>query len=243
MQHWKIGELAKETGLTVRTLRYYDQIGLLTPSRRMDNGYRLYNEEDIKRLQQILSLRQIGLTLDQIQSSFEEHRFSMGDVVQLQMDQLREQIDNQQQLLKRLEEIHKSIQAQQDVSVERLLKIIEVMNMIEKHGFDPGFSEEEMEQIKQRGEEYGPEKIREVEEEWPKLIAKVQAELDKGTPPSDPAVQALATRWKELIEMFTGGNPEISRKLAQAYQDTPKFGESMGMNSELMDYVQQAWSQ
>lgn len=243
MQDWKIGELAKETGLTVRTLRYYDQIGLLTPSQRMDNGYRLYNEDDIGRLQQILSLRQIGLTLDQIQSSFEEHRFSMGDVVQLQMDQLREQIDTQQHLLKRLEKIHKSIQAQQDVSVERLLKIIEVMNMIEKHGFDPGFSEEEMEQIKQRGEEFGPEKIREVEEEWPQLIAKVQAELDKGTPPSDPAVQKLAARWKELVEMFTGGDPEISRKLAQAYQDVPKFGESMGMNSELMDYVQQAWSQ
>ncbi len=242
MRQWKIGQLAKETGLTVRTLRFYDQIGLLIPSQRMENGYRVYLESDVVRLQQILSLRQLGFSLEQIQSSFEDRRYSMDDVIQLQIEHLQQKISSQQQLLKRLENIHAHLQAQQDVSVERLIQIIEVMNMIEKHGFDPGFNEEEMEQIKQRGEMFGQEKIREVEQEWPQLIAKVQAELDKGTPPSDPAVQALAQRWKELIEMFTGGDPEISRKLAQAYNDAPKFGESMGMTSELMDYVQQAWS-
>jgi len=242
MRQWKIGELAKETGLTVRTLRYYDQIGLLIPSQRLENGYRVYLEADVGRLQQILSLRQLGLSLDQIQSSFENPHYSWSNVIQMQIKQLQHAISSQKQLLKRLEKIYEHLQSQQDVSVERILKTIEVMNLIEKHGFDPGFSEEEMLQIKQRGEDFGSDKIREVEEEWPQLIAKVQAELDKGTPPSDPAVQALAQRWKELIKMFTGGDPEVSRKLAQAYQDAPKFGESMGLTSELTDYVQQAWS-
>ena len=54
----KIGELAKQTGLSIRTLHYYDEIGLLCPSHRYDIGHRLYSDEDIIRLQQILSLRQ-----------------------------------------------------------------------------------------------------------------------------------------------------------------------------------------
>ena len=65
---WKVGELAKITGLTVRTLRFYDQIGLFSPSEHSDAGHRLYNEADLSRLQQILSLKELGLTLEEIRS-------------------------------------------------------------------------------------------------------------------------------------------------------------------------------
>ncbi|MEM9451812.1 MAG: MerR family DNA-binding transcriptional regulator [Cyanobacteria bacterium P01_E01_bin.6] len=54
----QIGELSKQTGLSIRTLRYYDEIGLLVLSHRTEADYRLYSEADIIRLQQILSLRQ-----------------------------------------------------------------------------------------------------------------------------------------------------------------------------------------
>ena len=53
----KVGELARQTGLSVRTLHYYDEIGLLSPSYRTETGYRLYAAVDIARLQQIKSLR------------------------------------------------------------------------------------------------------------------------------------------------------------------------------------------
>ncbi|MEA2488332.1 MAG: hypothetical protein QOH21_124, partial [Acidobacteriota bacterium] len=58
--HWKIGELAKRTGVSVRTLHHYDEIGLLTPSHRTESGHRLYGREEVIRLQQIVSLRQVG---------------------------------------------------------------------------------------------------------------------------------------------------------------------------------------
>lgn len=64
---WKVGELAKLAGLTVRTLRYYDQIGLL-PSGHTDSGHSIYTESDIARLQLILSMKELGLSLDQIKS-------------------------------------------------------------------------------------------------------------------------------------------------------------------------------
>ena len=62
----KIGDLAQKTGLSIRTLHYYDEIGLLSPSHRTDVGYRLYSNQDIIRLQQIVSLRQLGFSLKEI---------------------------------------------------------------------------------------------------------------------------------------------------------------------------------
>lgn len=62
----KVGELAKQSGLTIRALHHYDSIGLLTPSARSDAGYRLYNRADIARLHQIQALRGMGLSLAEI---------------------------------------------------------------------------------------------------------------------------------------------------------------------------------
>ena len=62
----KVGELAKQTGLSVRTLHHYDAIGLLVPSHRTAAGHRLYTAVDVARLQQVVSLRQLGLSLDEV---------------------------------------------------------------------------------------------------------------------------------------------------------------------------------
>src|ERR1043165_2969683 len=63
---WKVGQLAKRTGISVRTLHPYDQIGLLTPSHRTESGHRLYDRDDVVRLQQIVMLRQLGFALEEI---------------------------------------------------------------------------------------------------------------------------------------------------------------------------------
>ena len=63
----QIGEVSERTGLTQRTLRYYESIGLLPPATRMDGGFRLYTEEDIRRLDQIIQLKQLlGFSLAEI---------------------------------------------------------------------------------------------------------------------------------------------------------------------------------
>ncbi|MGH2907848.1 MAG: MerR family transcriptional regulator, partial [Solirubrobacteraceae bacterium] len=58
---WRIGELAAASGLSVRALRHYDELGLLTPSERTDSGYRLYSETEVRRLYRIVALRRLGL--------------------------------------------------------------------------------------------------------------------------------------------------------------------------------------
>ena len=63
---WRIGEVATATGLTVRALHHYDQIGLLSPARRSGAGYRRYDDADLRRLQQILFYRELGFPLSEI---------------------------------------------------------------------------------------------------------------------------------------------------------------------------------
>ena len=62
----RVGELARRTGLTIRALHHYDEIGLVRPSRHSEAGYRLYTSADIARLQQVVSLRQLGFSLEEI---------------------------------------------------------------------------------------------------------------------------------------------------------------------------------
>src|SRR5215472_5668284 len=66
--HYSIGQVAKLAKVTVRTLRHYDQTGLLHPSGHSEAGYRSYSEDDIERLQRILCYRRLGFPLDQIKA-------------------------------------------------------------------------------------------------------------------------------------------------------------------------------
>ena len=68
MMDFTVGALAARTGLTVRTLHHYDTIGLLSPSGRTEAGYRLYSETDVRRLEHIVVLRSLGVSLPEISS-------------------------------------------------------------------------------------------------------------------------------------------------------------------------------
>ena len=67
-----VGELARLTGITVRALHHYDEIGLVVPSQRTAAGYRLYDDADVIRLQQVLLFRELGLPLDEIAFAIDE---------------------------------------------------------------------------------------------------------------------------------------------------------------------------
>ena len=125
----KVGELAKRTGVSVRTLHYYNEIGLLSPSQRTRADYRLYTSQDVVRLQQIVSLRQLGFSLTEIKDCLERPEFSLQHTVKLQMSRLREQIEWSHKLLHRLE----AIASNPSVTVEELMQTMEVITMFEKY--------------------------------------------------------------------------------------------------------------
>src|SRR5437868_13948525 len=101
----KVGELVRRTGLTIRTLHHYDEIGLLKPSLHTEAGYRLYTAGDIARLQQVLSLRQLGFSLDEIRDCLDRPGFSPLEVIGAHLARLREHVELQRKLCERLERL------------------------------------------------------------------------------------------------------------------------------------------
>lgn len=232
---WKVGELARKTGLTVRTLHYYDEIGLLSPAERTESGYRLYGGGDIIRLQQICSLRQLGFSLDEIRDCLTRPGFAPPRVIRLHIARLKEQIEHENKLCSLLETIAARLDGAQDASATLFLDMMEAMSTMETY-----YTPEQLAEIKARGEQIGQQRIRQVEAEWPTLIAEMKAEMQAGTDPASARVQALTKRWQGLVEEFTGGNPAISEALNKMYHNEAAVRQQTGIDMELMAYVSQA---
>jgi DNA-binding transcriptional MerR regulator len=230
----KVGDLAQRTGVSIRTLHHYDAIGILTPSGRSQSGHRLYGRADILRLQQIILLRQIGLSLDQVRAAMSRTDADLRRIISAHIARLKERIAAEQELCRRLEAIEPRLES---ADIDEIIKCIEVSNMFEKY-----YTQEQLDFLKKRAEELGPEKIREAESEWPNLIAAVRAEMDNGTDPKDPRVQALAARWNELIAQFTGGDPGIARSLGNFYRGEPQFAAQQSLDGQIFEYIRKASS-
>src|SRR5262249_38393481 len=214
----KVGELAKRTGLTVRTLHHYDAIGLLKPSLHTEAGYRLYTATDIARLQQVLSLRQLGFSLDEVRGCLDRPGFSPLEVIGLHLVRLREQIESQRRLCQRLETLAAHLRAAGGGTADEVPGGIEErtkLGTLEAKYFTP----EQMQAIKQGREQAGPESLNRMQERWAELIALIRTEMEQGTDPADPKVQTLAQRWQELLHQATGGDPGIQQAMKRHWDE------------------------
>jgi DNA-binding transcriptional MerR regulator len=235
----RVGELARRTGVSVRTLHYYDERGLLSPSRRSDAGYRLYSGADVARLQAIRSLRQLGFSLEETRECLDQPDFSPRRLIELHLHRLRAHIALQQALCDRLERIAGSLRSAEEVSAEEFIRAIEEMTMTED--LAKYYTPEQMEYLRERGRTVGEERIREVEAEWPRLIEEVRAELERGTDPASERAQGLARRWMGLVQEFTGGDPGIERSLGKMWQTEESIhGMETAPMRELGDYISSA---
>ena len=210
----KVGELARRTGLTVRTLHHYDEIGLLKPSLLTEARHRLYTAGDVARLQQIISLRQFGFSLEEIRDCLDRPGFSPLEVIGLHVARLREQIELQERLCDRLDLIASHLRAAGEVSADEFLHTIEVMTMIEKL-----YTPEQMKQFEEAGKQVGTAEIEAVQDAWTALLAEVRA--NPNLDPASPEAQALGRRWEELSERTMRGYqafPELKQAIADNYK-------------------------
>jgi DNA-binding transcriptional MerR regulator len=237
---WKVGELARETGLSVRTLHYYEEIGLLSPSFRTEAGHRLYKAGDLARLQQIKSLRALGFGLAEVRDCLDRPGFSVQRVIELHIAGLREQIKLKQKLCNSLETVAARLDPLGDVSVEECVEtIMEVIKMSER--LEKYYAPEQLEELEQRRDSLGEERIRQAEAEWAELMEQVRAEMKRGTDPSNERVRLLAGRWMELVHEFTGGNPGIERSVGNMWQQEETIhGLDTRQMRDMMEYVSKA---
>src|ERR1700679_1289997 len=102
----KVGEVARRTGISIRTLHYYDEIGLVSPSQHSDAGHRIYTHEDIQRLQQILILRALGFSLEKIRHFLAAPAGGhLLDTVEQHLARMRREIDDRLKVATCLESI------------------------------------------------------------------------------------------------------------------------------------------
>jgi DNA-binding transcriptional MerR regulator len=215
---WKIGELARRTGLTVRTLHHYDEIGLLSPAERSDGGHRVYDEAGVQRLYRIVSLRSLGFPLDAIAQALDSERFDPAQAVDDHLRRLEAQIAQEQQLVDKLQTLRDRLGA------DDFLTTIEELTMRERY-----YTPEQLDQLEQRRQALGEDAIKDVEREWAEIFATLREEMDKGTDPADPRLKPIGERSRELLEMFTGGDPGIQASLKRMYETEGPEKASRGM--------------
>lgn len=235
MKSYKVGELAKKTGISVRTLHHYDEIGLLKPTGRTDSGHRLYTEDDVIQLQHVLSMKELGFSLIEIGNSLGEKQFTLQDVVKMHLGKLSEELESKRQLKAQLEILQEHLAEPSRFKVEDLFEVIGMINKLSEY-----FSADQIERVRKQREVVGEDRIRQVEQEWPKLMAEVETAMKSGADPKSPQVQALAKRWKSLWEEFTGGDPEIEAATANYLKSEPRVREAKGIDLKLMEYISKA---
>ena len=236
MKLLSVSQVARRTGVTVRTLHHYEACGLLRPAARSGAGYRLYGEAELLRLQHIVSLKALGLTLDAIRDSLDADTLSLADAVRRQVIQLRETIVHQHELLARLERLEQRLAAGEAIDGDTLLSTIEASTIMEKY-----FTTEQLETIKQRGERLGAERIHEVEQAWPQVIAGMTAAMQLNKDTASEEVRLLARKWRSLLREFTGGDADIQRSLNTMFKsEADTMRQRTGIAPALMAYVGQA---
>jgi DNA-binding transcriptional MerR regulator len=232
----KVGELARRTGLTIRTLHHYDEIGLLRPSLHTESGHRLYTAGDVARLQQILSLRQLGFSLEEVRDCLDWPEFALTEVIRLHLARVREQIELQRGLCERLEALDNYFHVAGEVSADAFLQTIEVMNMVENY-----YTPEQMETFRKRREEAaaaGVDIARQGQADWAELLAQYTAEMHKGTDPADPRLRELEKRRQALVNAFTGGDAAIEQNLKRLWTEQgDKLSAQFGYDPNLMEYL------
>lgn len=204
----KVGQLAAQTGLTVRTLHHYDEIGLLSPSRRTAAGHRLYGEDEVRRLQHIASLKHLGLSLEEIRDCIDGPDTSLEHALTQQIQRIDEEIGRRERLKGLISDLLDRLLSAEPVSVDTLTRTIEVTMNYEKY-----YSPEQLDELTRRRDAVGEDRIRQVAAEWKKLFAAFQKAMEDGIDPASPEVKMLARRSAALIEEFTGGDPGIKSSL------------------------------
>jgi DNA-binding transcriptional MerR regulator/uncharacterized glyoxalase superfamily protein PhnB len=126
----RVGELARASGLTVRTLHYYDEIGLLSPTTRTGGGHRAYADADVQRLFRICALRRLGLPLARIANALDQQAWDVAATLREQLGELDRRLEAEQRLRSRLAGLVSAAHADQ-ASTHELLEVLEQMNAID----------------------------------------------------------------------------------------------------------------
>ena len=221
---YRVKDVARISGVTVRALHHYDSIGLLVPSGRSESGYRLYDEDDLLRLQQILLGRELGLPLEEIRRTLDDP----------ELDRERVLLEHRARLVQEGRRVDARIRAV-DAALEMLRRGDETMDMKELFdGFDPKQYEEEAEErwgdsnaykeSMRRTKRYTKQDWIKIKAEEKEIMKTLASKLEEGATPDDRVVIGLAERHRlHLDRWFYPCSHQMHVGLAEMYVADDRF--------------------
>lgn len=235
MKSLKIGEVAKRAGVSIRTLHYYEEIGLLEPIMRTSSGHRLYGRDAIERLQQIKSLQQIGLSLSEADALFRGQGISPQEITTKHLARVQGQIKVLVQLEKQLQYLAKRLEnddTDDTEFVEFLLSTMKAMTM-----YDQFLTPEQQEAAKHKHEVADTA----AQKEWDEALQDIRKEMDAGSPPNAKQVLQYIKRWQKASEAFLPSDDgTLYENVMKVFHNEPKALEEHGLDPVLFAFIEKA---
>ncbi len=220
-----VGELAKLTGITVRTLHHYDELGLVQPSGRTAAGYRLYEERDVLRLQQVLLYRELGLALEQIAAVIDDPAFERADALRAHRAALLERRG-------RIDAMVAAVDAALRLEEGKTMETKDVTDMF--GGFDHAQYEEEArekwgesaayKESARRTKQYGKAEWEQIRRDWEAIYGRLAELMREGAAADDPRCRGVVEAHRAHIERwFYPCSVEMHVQLGEMYVGDPRF--------------------
>ena len=224
---YTVKQLAEISGVSVRTLHYYDEIGLLRPAYHEINGYRIYSEKEQLLLQQILFYRELGFKLKMIHQIIHSKKFSKKQALLNHREMLESRIEESKLLIETIDRTIKHIDGEEKMIDKDFYKGLDPEKqkkyekyIIKKYGHK---AEEALEQSQRNYARLTDEDRDRIKERGDLLHKKIAAKIEEGCDPTSDAVQELIQEHFDMQNYFHELNKNIYIELGNLYNDYPEF--------------------
>lgn len=225
-----VGEAAQRAGVSVRTLHHYDEIGLLRPKSVSEAGYRLYGEEEMKRLERILFFRELEFPLEEIRAIMAHPAYDEREAIAKQlalMEKKRERLDA---LIARLRSAAKGDSSPRFLTFDKE-EINRMKNEYAKEVRERWGNTKAYAQSEEKHAAYGEKEYASMQEEMDALMAQFAAV--RALDPADAQVQALVEAWKAMITKWHYEcTDEILEGLGKMYVCDERFTANIDRHGE-----------
>ncbi|MDS1003889.1 MerR family transcriptional regulator [Clostridium sporogenes] len=226
--HYKIKEVADMAGISVRMLHHYDKIGLLKPESVSAAGYRLYSDENLDRLQQILFFKELNFSLQEIKIILDSPNFDKKEALNTHRQLLLEKKIRLEKIIQSVDKTISSMEGEFKMDKKEMFNVFE-MTEIEEH--QRKYSEEVKEKYgntsvykesNKKTSKYTKEDWRNIMKDWDEIYKRLASLMDES--PDNKEVQESIHQFREHIsENFYDCTPEIFRGLGELYVNDERF--------------------
>jgi DNA-binding transcriptional MerR regulator len=230
-RHYTTSQFAQKAAVTVRTLRFYDKVGLLSPSGYTEAGHRLYSDEDLWSLQQILALKFLGFSLEEIKVCLQTRPERLQKTLAMQRAMMREKRSQMDMVIQAIEKAETLLQNNQG-DWESIVNVIQVMQMEQNKEWvnkyltpeqqqklaeisSKSYSPEAAQKLAEWGKSWTEEDQQRASQQWDAVFTELRRLVAEGKDPASPEGQALAKQHSELIGQFTRGDADVEAGLKQ----------------------------